>query len=37
MTGAVHRSAAGFAFTPLPAVQVKGRRQAVEVLAASRM
>jgi len=37
VTGAVHRSAAGFAFTPLPAVQVKGRRQVVEVLAAGRM
>ena len=32
-----YRSATGFAFTPLPAVQVKGRRQAVEVLAAGRM
>ena len=37
VTDAVHRSATGFAFTPLPAVQVKGRRQAVEVLAAGRM
>jgi class 3 adenylate cyclase len=37
VTDAVHRSAtASFAFTPLPAVQVKGRRQAVEVLGASR-
>jgi class 3 adenylate cyclase len=37
VTEAVHRSASGFAFTPLPAVKVKGRRQAVEVLGASRM
>jgi class 3 adenylate cyclase len=37
VTSAVHRLAAGFAFTPLPAVQVKGRRQVVEVLAAGRM
>lgn len=37
VTDAVHRSAAGFAFTPLPAVQVKGRRQSVEVLGADRL
>jgi adenylate cyclase len=37
VTGAVQRSAPGFAFTPLPAVQVKGRRKVVEVLAAGRM
>lgn len=37
VTDAVHRSAtASFAFTALPAVQVKGRRKAVEVLGASR-
>src|SRR5207237_1240155 len=37
MTATVHRSAAGFAFTPLPAVQVKGRRQPVEILGAERL
>ncbi len=38
VTSAVHRvTAGGFAFTPLPAVQVKGRRQAVEVLGARRL
>ncbi len=37
VTDAVHRVAGGFTFTPLPAVQVKGRRQAVEVLGASRL
>jgi class 3 adenylate cyclase len=37
VTEAVYRAAAGFAFTPLPAVQVKGRRQAVEVLGAKRL
>jgi class 3 adenylate cyclase len=38
VTDAVRRStSAGFAFSPLPAVQVKGRRQAVEVLGASRL
>ncbi len=38
VTDAVYRAAAaGFDFTPMPAVQVKGRRQAVEVLGASRL
>ncbi len=38
VTNAVHRSVpAGFAFTPLAAIQVKGRSQAVEVLGASRL
>ena len=38
VTGAVRRAtAASFEFTPLPATQVKGRRQAVEVLGASRL
>ena len=32
-----HAASAGFAFTPMSAVQVKGRRQAVEVLGASRL
>lgn len=38
VTEAVYRAvSAGFAFTPMPAVQVKGRRQAVDVLGASRL
>jgi adenylate cyclase len=38
VTEAVRRAAsAGFSYTPLPAVQVKGRRQAVEVLGAGRL
>ena len=38
VTDAVHRAtAAGFAFTPPSAIQVKGRSQAVEVLGASRL
>ncbi len=38
VTDAVHRAtAASFAFTPLPAIQVKGRTQAVEALGASRL
>ena len=32
-----HATAAGFAFTPLPAIQVKGRSQAVAALGASRL
>jgi len=37
VTDSVHRSVpAGFAFTPLSAIQVKGRTKPVEVLAASR-
>jgi adenylate cyclase len=38
VTGAVRRAAAAsFAFDPLPAIQVKGRRKPVEVLGASRL
>ena len=38
VTDAVHRSiASGFAFTPLSAIQVKGRTKPVEVLGASRL
>lgn len=38
VTGDVHRRiAAGFAFTPLPAIQVKGRRKLVEVLGAGQL
>ncbi len=38
VTDAVHRAtAASFAFTPLSAIQVKGRTQAVEALGASRL
>jgi adenylate cyclase len=38
VTGAVRRAtAASFAFDPLPAIQVKGRRKPVEVLGASRL
>ena len=38
VTDAVCRSVeAGFAFTPLAAIQVKGRSQAVEVLGAGRL
>jgi adenylate cyclase len=38
VTEAVYRAVpASFAFTPMPAVQVKGRRQTVEVLGAGRL
>ncbi len=38
VTDAVHRAtSAAFAFTPPSAIQVKGRRQPVQVLGASRL